>query len=111
MNTQNSIHISGKKPTAGPPILKALKLLGWLLLLASFVGSLYGIFHYNAQIDNEDKYLGDAAYSTARIRILETRINEQLSALEVARQDGLPAADALKELSGASDRATALSKA
>ncbi|MDB6065985.1 MAG: domain S-box protein [Pedosphaera sp.] len=111
MKTKSSNHIAGKKPAAGSPILKALKLSGWILLLASFVGSLYGIFHYNTQIDNEDEYLGEAAYSTARIRILETRINDQLSALEIARRDGLTAPDALKELSAASDRATALFQA
>lgn len=111
MNTQNSNHIAGKKLAAGSPILKVLKWSGWILLLASFAGSLYGIFHYNAQIDKEDKYLGETAYSTARIRILETRINDQLSALEIAHWDGLPAADTLKELSGASDRATALFQA
>jgi len=108
MNPQNSHPIAEKKPTAGSPTSKALKWLGWLLLLASFVGSLYGIFHYNTEIDKEDNYHGEVAYSTARIRILETRINDQLSALEIARRDGLPAAGALKQLSGASDRATAL---
>src|SRR4051812_36792349 len=108
MNTQNSHPIAGEKPVAGSPTFKALKWLGWLLLLASFVGSLYGIFHYNTRIDNEDNYHGEVAYSTARIRILETRINDQLSALEIARRDGLPATDALRQLSGAADRATAL---
>ncbi|MDB6017954.1 MAG: hypothetical protein JWR19_2443 [Pedosphaera sp.] len=108
MSTHNSNHTAGKKPAANSPILKALKLLGWMLLLASFVGSLYGIFHYNTRIDKADEHLGELVYSTARIRILETRIADQLSALEIARRDGLPAADALQELSGASDRATAL---
>ncbi|MDB6015974.1 MAG: histidine kinase [Pedosphaera sp.] len=111
MSTQNSNHIAGKEPTANSPILKALKLLGWMLLLASFIGSVYGIFHYSTQINDEGVYLGEVTYATARIRILETRINAQLSALEIARRDRLPAADALQELSGTADRATVLFQA
>ncbi len=93
---------------------KILSLIGrfktavWIVVGFSLAGALYGAIHFSARINDEEKTHGEVVYSTARVRILESKIRALLGQIELRRRDGKSANELLEDVSRTTDRATTL---
>ncbi len=88
--------------------LGRFKAISWIILGISLVGSLIGVLKLSSKINDEEKMHGEVVYSTARVRILESKIRALLGQIELSRRDGKSASELIEDLSKTADRTTLL---
>lgn len=81
-------------------LLNVLKSIGWVFLAASFLASLYGIFHYSTILRNELEQHGEVRTGAVLVRTMDARWIAFLGSIEIARRDGQPVGDIIKDLKG-----------